>query len=329
MKMKMKKSISAIGVSLALTFSGSAMANILLSGNFVQTQISDDGTLGEGGNDPGLVYDSTGTGTFDSNFDYVAPGTPFEAFGIQYDGSSVLNNDNSHNNGSVGSNEDFNLTSLVDISTASVYDNHAVWTGGNSDLSITHEFFFNDEDERINISTIITALTDITGLLFSRAVDPDPDSRSHGTANTNNQRGIDNNADGDAVDPGDVAVENFVGSLGSVSGSPLGLFADTNFTQNTGIVSFCCGTIDPSIYLAGGELGDSSTGDHGIGIAFMLGDLLTGDSVSVNYAYVMGGSLDTIDLPPDTTPPVVDATAPSTIGLMLLSLGGLLVFRRK
>jgi hypothetical protein len=324
--MKMKKSISAFGVSLALTFSGSATANILLSGDFVQTQISNDGTLGEGRSDPGLVYDSTGTGTFDSNFDYVAPGTPFEAFGIRYDGSgSVLNNDNSHSDGSVGASEDFALTSLIDISMASVYDNHAVWTGSNSALSITHNFFFNDEDERINISTIITALTDITGLLFSRAVDPDPDSRAHSTSSTNNQRGIDNNADGDAVDPGDVAVENFVGSLGSVSGSPLGLFADTSFTQNTGISGSCCSTIDPLTYLSGGTLGDSSSGDHGIGIAFILGDLLVGESVSVDYAYVMGGSLATIDLPP----PVVDATAPSTIGLMLLSLGGLLAFRRK
>lgn len=322
----MKKSILTIGVGLALTFSGSSMANILLSGDFIQTQISNDGTLGDGSSDPGLVYDSTGTGTFDSNYDYVAPGTPFEAFGIRYDGSGLLNNDNSHTAGSVGSSDDFALTSLLDISGASVYDNHAIWSGGNAALSIIHNFFFNDEDERINITSIITANTDITGLLFSRAVDPDPDSRAHGTHDTNNQRGIDNNADGDAVDPGDVAVENFVGSLGSVSGSPLGLFADSGFTQNTGISGSCCSTIDPLTYLGGGNRGDSSIGDHGIGIAFTLGDLLAGQSISVDYAYVMGGSLATIDLPPT---PVVDATAPSTISIMLLSLSGLLAFRRK
>jgi hypothetical protein len=322
----MKRSIAAIGVSLALAFSGSAMANIVLTGDYVQTQISNDGTLGEGGSDPGLVYDSTGTGTFNSSFDYIAPGTPFESFGIRYDGSSLLDNDNASSNGSVGGSDAFSFISLLDISSTSTFDNHAVWTGSNSVFSITHDFFFNNEDERVNISTIITALTDVTGLLFSRAVDPDPDSRAHSTSSTNNQRGIDNNADGDAVDTGDVAVENFVGSLGFVSGSPLGIYADTNFVQNTGIVSFCCGVIDPLTYLAGGNLGDSSTGDHGIGMGFRLGDLSSGESVTVDYAYVMGGSLATIDLPP---PPTVGVSAPSTIGLMLLSLGGFLAFRRK
>ncbi|WP_395344811.1 hypothetical protein PN836_008620 [Ningiella sp. W23] len=313
----MKKSIIAVG--LALAFSGSAMANIVMSGNFVQTQISEDGTLGDGGADPGLVYDSTGSGTFDPNFDYVAPGIPFEAFGIRYDGSGLLENSNSQSNGSVGGGDDFSFTSLTDVSATSSFDNHVEWAGTNGVLDITHDFFFNDDDERVSIVTQITALSDVTGLLFSRAVDPDPDSRSSGTAVTNNQRGIDVNTDGDLLDPEDISVNQFVGSLGSVSGAPLGLFAQTDFIQNTGLSGACCSTIDPSFYLGGGSLGDSSTGDHGIGIAFELGDLLAGDSISVAYAYVMGLSLDTIDIGDDPDP----VSAPGAFALMMLSLGAI------
>lgn len=96
------------------------------------------------------------------------------------------------------------------------------------------------------------------------------------------------------------------------------MFANTSFTQNTGIVGACCSVFDPLTYLAGGNLGDSSTGDNGIGIAFNLGDLLAGESVSVDYAYVMAGSLDTIDLPDDDDSTTVPT--PSSIGLFGLCL---------
>lgn len=326
------KASSCLMISLLSV--GVAHANVLLEGDFIQTQISDDGTLGDGGSDPGLVYDVTGTGTFDSNFDYVAPGDPFEGFAIRYvgtdGGEGFLRNDNSLSNGNVGSSESFTSTSLTDISASSEFDNHARWEGGNSLFGVIHDFFFNDDDERVNIRTTLTALADFVSVLFSRAVDPDPDSRSEGTASTNNQRGIDANTDGDFDDDGDVSPENFVGSLGSVSGTPLGLFADTDFTQNTGIANACCSQLDPSFYLGGGDLGLASTGDDGIGIAFDLGTLLTGESVTVNYAYVTGEDLSSVDLPddpidpdpdPDPDPgPVASVPVPSTIGLLLLAL---------
>lgn len=317
----MKENLLASTLGLALTLTGTASANIIMTGDYVLTQVSNDGTLGNRGFNPGLVYDSTGLGNFDSNFDYLAPGTPHEAFGIRYNtvtGSSGLLGNSNSASGDVTSGDDFSLVSLTDMTPGSSFDNHVRWSGTNSVINIVHDFFFNDDEERVNIKTTIEALVDITDLLFARAIDPDPDSRAHGTSATNNQRGIDNNGDGDALDSGDVAVENFVGSLGSVSGTPLGLFANTSFTQNTGIVGACCSVFDPLTYLAGGNLGDSSTGDNGIGIAFNLGDLLAGEQVSVDYAYVMAGSLATIDLPDDDDSTTVPT--PSSIGLFGLCL---------
>ena len=38
------------------------------------------GTFGSGGStSPGLLFDPTGTGTFDPSFDYLTPGSPFMA----------------------------------------------------------------------------------------------------------------------------------------------------------------------------------------------------------------------------------------------------------
>lgn len=319
----MKKMLLASSLGLALTLTGTASANIIMTGDYVRTQVSNDGTLGDGTSDPGLVYDNTGLGNFDPNFDYLAPGNPHEAFGIRYNtsaGSSGLLGNSNSNSGDVASGDDFSLVSLTDMSLGSSFDSHVRWSGTNSFINIVHDFFFNDDEERVNIKTTIEALFDITDLLFARAIDPDPDSRAHGTADTNNQRGIDNNNDGDALDSGDVAVENFVGSLGSVSGTPLGLFANTSFTQNTGIVGACCSVFDPLTYLAGGNMGDSSTGDNGIGIAFDLGDLLAGESVSIDYAYVMAGSLETIDLPDEDSTSVPTPPSLGLFGLCLLAL---------
>jgi len=323
----MKIKVIAASVGLVFLGSSSVSANIIMTGDFISTQVSNDGTLGEGSSAPGLLYDETGTGSFDPDTDYIKPGNPFEGFGVQYTqgGSTFVGgNRNSISAGGVGGSDNFSLTSLTDLSSSSIFDNYVSWVGTNGVVDIVHDFFFDNDDELINITTTITALTDLTGLLFSRAVDPDPDSSlAGGSPQTENQRGIDANNDGDFDDVGDIALENFVGSVGQLSNKPLGLFADSSFTQNTGIATACCSTIDPMVYLLGGQQGDSSLADHGIGIGFELGDLSTGSSVSVDYAYVMGGTLETIGIPDD---PTVNVSAPTTFGLLGLSL--LAMFRR-
>ena len=54
------------------------------------------GTLGSGGNtSPGLLFDSAGTGTFNTSYDYLTPGSPFDGFAVKVDGTNYTNNNNS------------------------------------------------------------------------------------------------------------------------------------------------------------------------------------------------------------------------------------------
>jgi hypothetical protein len=260
-----------------------------------------------------LRYDAAGSGNFPSNTDYVSPGIPFEGFGVRIGTSAFYTNSNSG-------------AYQISGSTASAtggFDYGALWTGAVENLfDLTHLFYFNDGDERVNIRTTLTALTDLDTVRVSRAVDPDPDNYSPGgSASTNNQRGI------PTATPA-VAAADFVGSLGSISGLPLGLFYSGAINHNTGIVATCCSIVDPDVYLAGGNLGDSSSGDDGIGLGFNLGSLTSGQLVSWGYSYVMGGSLGTIDIPDDGGP-ITPVPLPGTLLLFGLGLAGLGLTRNR
>jgi len=290
----MKKNIIVAALLSAFATTPALASTITLTGDYITASVNDKGVLNS------IIYDKNGNGIFDPSTDYVAPGTPFEAFGVNFNGSIYVNS----NSGGTA----------ISGSTASAGGNSALWTGGNTLFSLTQLFSFNANERRINIETTFAALVDsMSDVLFSRAVDPDPDSLKHGTYDTVNNRGL-------AAQ--NVAVTDFVGSAGSVSGLPLGLYYSGLITHNTGISSNCCGTIDPSFYLNGGNMGNNSVGDHGIGLAFNLGKLKQGDRMSWTYSYVMGDSFAKIDIP---TNPV---NTPATAFLMLSGLG-LVAFKRR
>lgn len=335
--MKMLKNRIAIATTLALLAGAAQAVPVTVSGDFVIVKVSDDGTIGDGNALPALVYDPSGTGTFDFGTDYVAPGSPHEAFGFRSDQTGLIQNENNSSNGDVSGSDDFALVSLADISAGSTFDNHIRWEGEHKGdlLTITHDYFFNDDDERVNIRTVITALEDLTGVSFARAVDPDPDNVPGGTAATNNDRGLDLNNDGDFDDDGETGPSNLVTSVGQVSGRPLGLFSNSDVAHETGIVSSCCSVEDPLAYLAGGDFplllpGFDSTGDNGIGLAFDVGSIAGGDSITLDYAYVMGLTFEDIDIPdddPDDPGPTVPL--PGTLALIGLGLGVLGWKKRK
>lgn len=285
--------------AVVLAVSPLMAAPITLTGDFVRVTITDRGVFSN------LFYDPTGTRTFGVN-DYVAPGTPFEGFGVRTDTTGLSANTNSG---------PFNIAQVGSLSsTGGGAGGSVTWTGANSFFEISHLYSFGNTDQRIGIQTTFTALVDLTNVLISRAVDPDPDNFLHGTFDTVNRRG--NATLG-------LSATDFVGSAGAVSGLPLGLLYQGAIPHNTGISTDCCSTIDPAFYLAGGNAGDASTADHGIGLAFNLGNFSSGQSTSWSYSYVMGTSFDRID----TGTPVIPE--PSSVSLSALGLVALFYARRR
>lgn len=286
-----------------LLFTGSAVAApIVMEGDYVRTAVSDNGTLGAGGSaDPGIIHDPSGTRDWGPE-DYLTPGTPWEWFGVQSAQTGLVGNNNAYTSGDIGA-----ISGPTDLSGGSA-DNHVSWLGQYSDLfTISHNYSFNDDEERIDVLTTITALQDLSDVKFVRAIDPDPDVNTHGSFDTTNTRGTTG-----------VAEEDFVNSQGGMTGLTLGLYTQSDITHNSGISAPW--STDPDAYLAGVNDGD---GDYAIGLGFDIGSLFSGELINLSYSYVMGETLDTVDLPTGQVP------EPGTLALLGLGLTGVYVSRRR
>ena len=288
----MKKIVLLCSVAL---FSMQAHAvSITMEGDYIKTAVSDDGTLGYGGTTtPGIQHDAAGTGSFGVD-DYLTPGAPHEGFSVSSDQTGVIANDNHGSDAMTGT--------LTDTSGSSSYDQSVNWLTTYSDLfTMSMDTFFNDGDERISMSTTITALSDLTNLEFSRWLDPDPDVNTFGSYDTVNGRGY-----------GDLAAEDWVHSEGTETGLTIGLYSTSDTYHNTGISSGW--SEDPSFYLSGQNDGN---GDYTIGLAFLIGELFTGQSVTLDYSYIMGDSLASVDIPSEVpVPAALFMFAPALLGFM-------------
>jgi hypothetical protein len=250
---------------------GSAAADTTQTSNFISVGINENGSFDS------LKHAPAGDGNFGVN-DYITPGTPHESWGYTSTQSGFRENGNATGTDVTGS--------LTATGAAGPYAYGATYTGSDDYISITHVYGFNTGDERISVTTTITALQDLTGLVFARSVDPDPDVNTSGSFVTNNQRG--NMLFG---------VTDFVGAAGPVTGLTLGLLnlGGNAFTHNTQINSFCCNMPNPDNIISGlGNEGDVSVGDHSISMAWLIGSLSTGSSATLNYAYVVGDNIGTV-----------------------------------
>src|SRR5210317_1169428 len=72
----------------------------ILENNWVRAGINGTtGTFGSGNRtSPGLLFDPTGTGTFDPSYDYLTPGSPFDGFAVKIDGVNKVNNNSGNVN---------------------------------------------------------------------------------------------------------------------------------------------------------------------------------------------------------------------------------------
>lgn len=307
--MRFRYKISAATGALLLAAAGVANATpVTLQGNYVEFGVSDYGTLGsDGSTEPGILHDPTGMKNFGVN-DYLTPGTPHEGFSLNSAQSGFISADNNYSGG-FGTASPTLLTGAAKMG----YDNAATWSGTDGTYyNVTNSYFLNDGDQRITIVTTITALQDLTDVAFARSLDPDPDVYTYGSYSTNNQQG------NSLYGPTD-----FVGAAGPYTGLTIGLLnlSGNTYTHNTEIDYSCCSNIDPYTVLLGGNAGP--VGDYGLNMAWNLGNLVAGQSVTLNYAYVVGDHIGTVGGPTGGVP------EPATWALMILGMGGVGAMLRK
>ena len=182
-----KRSLSAAafamfiaGVAVADTSSMSTTTSGMgvLTNDYVTAGVNGTtGTFGSGGNtSPGLLFDSTGTGTFNTSYDYLTPGSPFDGFSVKVDGTNYTNNNNGNTAGIVGDGN-----GLTDG------DGTLSWTGGVSGVfDITNTYTLGATSPYIDITSSITMQTDASTLSFGRFIDPDARAASGDSSSTDN-----------------------------------------------------------------------------------------------------------------------------------------------
>jgi len=267
----MKKTI--IASVIAALLSTTALAdNVIIENEYVRAGVNETtGTFGSGGNTrPGLQYDSTGTGTFPADGeqgDYLTPGAPFDGFTVNVDGTSYTNNNAAGPATSIIPGNGWTGTPTADSAT---------WSGSVTGIfDITNTYSLPSGQQYIDITTGITAQTDITTLRFGRFIDPDAMPAAGDTSATDNVLGY-----------GTIPSANVVFSEATVSRYALGLYS-TDSNVGAGISSGW--STDPDAYATGGDYA-IGTGDHTIGLGWIWTGVSAGDILTANYAYIFGPS---------------------------------------
>jgi hypothetical protein len=266
---------SALLVGAPAVFAG----NVTLQGNCVKIGTSDRGTIGSMGNtSPGILYDSTCTGTFNPSYDYLTPGNPFEGWtikGVDTDGTTVIFTNTNNNNGSpvnvTGTNVDYSGVSYRGVT----FDHRAVWSGSTTNYNVEHDVRFNSNQHFVDINTRLEFLINVPTLYFGRFTDPDARAAAGDSSATLNTRGY----------AGGIPVTNVVLSEALTSKYALGLFTGAT-NSNTGVSA--AWTTDPVQYYNG--VTSSAQGDHTIGLGFMFSGVNAGDIINIQYAYIFGPS---------------------------------------
>ena len=266
-------SLSALADTSSMNGSVSGMG--ILENDYVKAGVNGTaGTFGSGGNtSPGLLFDSTGTGTFNTGYDYLTPGSPFDGFSIKIDGVNTTNN----NSGSA---------SWTDSDGLADGNGTLTWQGTNSDYAgwqVEHNYSLGATSQFIDIETNITAGTSASDstVYFGRFIDPDARAADGDSSATDNVLGYSGIPD-----------TNVAFSEATVSRYALGLYS-TNSNVDAGITGW---TTDADSYTdskytdSDGNTVNYGTGDDTIGLTWVFTGVEAGDILTASYAYIFGPS---------------------------------------
>lgn len=277
----MKKTI--IAAIVAALVSGGAIAQTasvtgtgmgLLQNDWVKAGVNTDtGTLGSGGStSPGLLFDPTGTGTFNAGYDYLTPGAPFDGFSLKVDSVNKTNN----NMGSVGIAKTGGLT-------LSNSDTTLTWTGasdfGGNNWTISNAYTLGVGKPYIDITSTIVAGGAASNVYFAKFIDPDSQGMPGDSSATDNVLGY-----------GAIPSTNVAFSEATVSRYALGLYS-AGSNVRAGINGW---NTDAASYInADASCGTGvlyCNGDDTIGLTFTWTGVNSGDTLTASYAYIFGPS---------------------------------------
>jgi hypothetical protein len=225
------------------------------------------GTFGSGGRTPpGLLFDSTGTGTFNDGYDYLTPGSPFDGFSVKIDGTNYTNNN-------------ANVKQIGGAANLTDGDNALSWTGGvDSVFDITNTYSLGATSPYIDISSQITIGVAADNVYFGRFIDPDARAAAGDSSATDNVLGY-----------GAIPDSNVAFSEATVSRYALGLYS-TDSNVDAGISMW---SSEADAYTENTVDGDGSltnTGDNTIGLSWHWSSVSAGDILTASYAYIFGPS---------------------------------------
>ena len=248
----------------------------ILENDYVRAGVNGlTGTLGSGGNtSPGLLYDSTGTGTFNTSYDYLTPGSPFDGWSVSIDGTNYTNNNNGNTRAVTGMLYTDTNIGLVDGTNTLTWESN----GERTDFEIEHVYSLGATAEHIEIGTSITMKQDASDVWFGRFIDPDARAATGDSSSTDNVLGY-----------GVIPDSNVAFSEALSSRYALGLYStDSNVDAgisrwSTEADGYTENTVD-----ADGSL--TNTGDNTIGLSWNWTSVSSGDILTASYAYIFGPS---------------------------------------
>ena len=275
----MNRKIAALVAASLFTTQAWAEATITLQGNYIKIGTSEYGTIGSKSNTPpGMLYDNTGTGTFNASYDYLTPGTPFEGWTVKFTNDAGSTISATNNNTGAQAVTGGVLTDYRGVAyNGTTFDQRAVWTGGNSNFDLAHDVHFNNGQKFIDITTVLTAKVNMTNLYFGRFIDPDARAAAGDSSATNNSLGY-------SLTDGTVVLTNkqVVMSEALASKYALGLYTALD---NAGAGVSNSWTTDPANYY---NNSNSGNGDYTIGLGFHVPTLASGATATFSYAYIFG-----------------------------------------